>query len=335
MAILSIISLTLYSVSSWLIKYLFCSKATLVYGMISYHLLITYGVHLYSWLEGRLLNIEEFDIRTTINKLDRFLITKNIASRINVDHNKPMDGIHFNKNFGLVWFYRKTEPAGYDKEPHTTYTIYSIYKCNIEQIRSFLETNNINDIITVIKVISPAPWQHKISKINVREISIPWTPQYNLSVSIKKEYENKNNQSILISGDYGTGKSKMGRILYSHFRETGIEPYLVEDFNPSSKGLHISSMVIENLDTMYKHPIILMLDEIDIAFYKSKETNDDSEFIAHSSNKTEMCNFLDLINDIPFMITIATTNISLEKIKDTYPEYTREGRFNNHITFEK
>ena len=119
--------------------------------MISYHLLITYGVHLYSWLEGRLLNIEEFDIRTTINKLDRFLITKNIASRINVDHNKPMDGIHFNKNFGLVWFYRKTEPAGYDKEPHTTYTIYSIYKCNIEQIRSFLETNNINDIIIEVQ----------------------------------------------------------------------------------------------------------------------------------------------------------------------------------------
>ena len=139
MAVISIISLKLCSIFYWFIKYLFCSKASIIYGMVSYHLLINYGMYLYSWLEGCFLNIEEFNIRTTINKIDRFLITKNITSRINIDHNIPMDGIHFNKNFGLVWFYRKTEPAGYDREPHTTYTIYSIYKCNTDKIRSFLE----------------------------------------------------------------------------------------------------------------------------------------------------------------------------------------------------
>lgn len=310
----------------------------IITSYLIYYLFQNYGPEIFEFIENVLLNIVVLDTSILTNQLDKFLIKNNIARRINISTNTPENTIHYNIYYGDMLF--KREVIREERTNKVKYTIYSLRNSSIERLLEDIDKcNEMIDEINIINVIYLSPWNIDLSKLklNIREIINPYIYQEELINDIITNYEaGETHQSILISGEAGLGKSVIGRILSSKFIQKGIIPTLVEGFNPSNAGLNISVHIFDKIQNSDKSPLILMLDEIDISFKKSKlDDGNKSEFSSHADDKTEMNKFLDLINVVSNLIIIGTTNVSIENLKRNYPVYVRNGRFNKHIEFKK
>lgn len=169
------------------------------------------------------------------------------------------------------------------------------------------------------------------------------------------------NLSILISGKPGLGKSTIAFLIAQRIKnQLGVDPYLIKGFNINSQHMQYHP-VIGYYNPKNNTPIILLLDEFDIAMKKAKgsvkkeenvvgdrQFSSQDEYMqfmqmqAHaqmqagqseaiSANTTNLNNFLDSVNDEPFLITVATTNRSIQFINENYGVYCRKGRFDMHF----
>jgi len=143
------------------------------------------------------------------------------------------------------------------------------------------------------------------------------------------------NATILISGGSGLGKSSVAfGITQILKRRLGVDPYLIKGFNVNSEEMQYHP-IINHYSPKRESPVILLLDEFDIAL-KNANLPESSDNNAHaiSANKTNMNNFLDAINDEQYLITVATTNMSLAEINNQFGVYCRKGRFNKHFEYK-
>ena len=155
------------------------------------------------------------------------------------------------------------------------------------------------------------------------------------------ESKKSKNVTVLISGDSNLGKSTVAFLVAQQIRlELSVDCYLIKGFNILSDEMQYHP-IIGHYSPTYECPIILLLDEFDIgircadAFDKQNginaPNNGQKDNLAIASNKINLNNFLDSINEESFLITVATTNTKLNIMNDDYGIYCRKGRFDKHF----
>ncbi len=165
-----------------------------------------------------------------------------------------------------------------------------------------------------------------------QQLIVDWT------VNQYVESQDKN-VTILVSGEPGLGKSTLAFLISQRFKQDlGVDPYLIKGFNINSEEMQYHP-IMNHYNPSNNCPIILLLDEIDIALQRANASTinvDPSKPMmqqshAISGNKTNMNNFLDSINDESFLITVVTTNVPIEEMQEQYGVYIRQGRFHMHF----
>lgn len=142
----------------------------------------------------------------------------------------------------------------------------------------------------------------------------------------------KKNIIILVSGDSGLGKSTIAFWITQMMKtRLSVDPYLIKGFNINCEEIQYHP-IINHYSPKSNSPIILLLDEFDIAMKKA-DMPDSPDKSAHtiSANKTNMNNFLDSINEEQFLIVVATTNTTIDEINNKFKIYCRKGRFHKHF----
>lgn len=240
---------------------------------------------------------------------------------------EPIDGIYFvpGENANNFMLARKK----LDENENQSYSIvYFGDKCkkNIDTLL-YGDRNRVN--VANITIIDKNINGRKTNKMPITTIK---NSQKTCANEVIKLYNNrmKKNISVLISGVPGVGKTTIAFIVAQIMKEeNGVDPCLLKGFNVFSDMIQFHP-VIGHYNPTSQCPIVLLLDEFDIAMKKSCENNN-KNLLAIAANKTNMNNFLDDINDEPYLITIATTNMSINDVVNNYGVYVRKGRFDMHV----
>jgi len=200
--------------------------------------------------------------------------------------------------------------------------ITDILNGNADRVR-VINCSVINDHISV-RTMDKIPLQHILT-----------CQQTIIDYTINAYHTSKNkNITILISGQPGSGKSTVAFAIAQMMKKTlSVDPYLIKGFNINCEEIQYHP-VMNHYSPKIGAPIILLLDEFDIAMGKADAPIDDNNAHAISANKTNLNNFLDAINEEQFLITIATTNLPLLQINNQFAVYCRKGRFDKHYEIQ-
>ncbi|AYV76977.1 MAG: hypothetical protein Barrevirus6_15 [Barrevirus sp.] len=269
-----------------------------------------------------------------INTVDNFILNeKNLCLKGNYIADvvpTPIDGIYcLIKDDSYLIAKRKTVK---NNKEYTIDTVGPYYEQKLKTI--------LNGDAGRIRVINCSIIN---DKINVRLINkLPMLAIHKSQETIINyvitEYKNSHNKNvtILISGNQGLGKSTVAFLIAQKLKaDLNIDPYLIKGFNVMSNQMQYHP-VIGHYSPEYKFPIILLLDEFDLAMVRADQNDDNNDDgykdnLAIASNKTNLNNFLDAVNDESFMIMVATSNRTIQDIKNTFPSYCRKGRFTKHF----
>lgn len=194
--------------------------------------------------------------------------------------------------------------------------------------------NLLNGNIGRIRVINCSVF---LKRLDARATNKPPLPnmfpgQTTIVEKVVEMYNNSANKnvSILVSGTSGLGKSTIGFLIAQKLKnDFGIDPYLIKGFNITCDVMQYHPLIAHyspDLNT----PIVLLLDEFDIAINRAE--NGDPDGVAIASNKSNLNGFLDSIGEESYLITVATTNVPLNDMVAQYPVYCRRGRFHKHFT---
>lgn len=139
-----------------------------------------------------------------------------------------------------------------------------------------------------------------------------------------------NNVKYLLSGPKGKGKSYTASVVKKALDATGKSCFLFDDFNPATRGLDVTSVVLSRASA--SSPVILVIDEFDVAVDEvlvDKTGMMDTRF-SHTQNKATFNAMLDAIDRTANLIAIFTTEKPPSHFKshDDRACYVRAGRVN-------
>ena len=242
----------------------------------------------------------------------------------------PMDAIYI--------IHKKTE-KGYmilqkeTKDDNKSYVIDIVgdYYNNI--IATILNGNADRVRVINCSVISDHISVRTMDKLPLQHILLCQEIIANYAIDAYQNSKTKN-ITILISGQPGSGKSTVSfAIAQMMKKKLSVDPYLIKGFNINCEEIQYHP-IMNHYSPKISAPIILLLDEFDIAMGKADAPSDDDNGHAISANKTNLNTFLDAINDEQFLITIVTTNLPIVQINDRFAVYCRKGRFDKHFEIQ-
>eukprot|EP01032_Pedospumella_encystans_P020746 gene20746-23560_t len=138
----------------------------------------------------------------------------------------------------------------------------------------------------------------------------------------------KKNIKVVIFGPVGTRKSYTARVLKKQLdTDRNIACRLYDDVDPSMTGVNINTMALQHATET--SPVILVIDEIDVAFKRAAEGKDSHDpRIMHAKNKQTLNLMLDNVGDFRFVIAVYTTNKTRADLQalPEYETFIRDGR---------
>lgn len=267
--------------------------------------------------------VETFDL---VVKIDDFIKTNCHSSSFGFGSYIPSTGFHLYLGEGVVIFYKYTVMTSEGEK--SRYRIYSMYAKHLDEIYDKIITTN-NGEVCVYRLIHLSSWQHILNHSLVKIPTNLRIYQTNIIIQILTNFKKGDSNTILICRDSGKGKSTIPRLLAKEYNKSSM---LVEGFHPTSPGVsfayHILSKRINN-DTL----LILLIDDIELAFEKANTGEQGNEVTCHSYNKAEICSLLQQFKDTSDLIVICTTTTPLIKMEENYSEYLRIGRFDIKCQF--
>ena len=261
----------------------------------------------------------------TVSKLDNLVLKEGYSSSITLHQRTPGDGFHVYIRWFSLWRFKLPYIIlilyRYLASEASAYCIYATTKSQVQHLREITSSTSVN-CLTIHKIVNTSCFRYKVTPIIVKVPEIMYPYQEEIVEKIYRDQTGDKSQTILLCGITGIGKSVIARFLHRKFADRSI---LVEGFDPTNSGLNLSEHVF-NLRTNTDTIIILLLDEIDGAMAFSRKPQR-SDYTSHAQSKTSLCDFFDSLKDTPNIITIATSNRSVNEIRKTYKEYVRDGRF--------
>lgn len=154
---------------------------------------------------------------------------------------------------------------------------------------------------------------------------------------IYNEWINNNHESlkVILSGERGIGKTYVGGLLKKKIEQEykNVNPYaansidvlLFDDFNPSSIGVNVKTMII-NKASKYT-PIIVVINEIDKTFDSVLTVQQCFDpRLKHTRDIGEFHNMLDAMGSNRYIIALYTTEMENIKNVSQYASFIRKGR---------
>ena len=283
--------------------------------------------------------------------LDSFLAESNHASVCNkIIKSKhasiPGEGAHryyyhpksdrrfWNKHKNIFLLKHK-ENKDDDDDVKSVYTAYIFpgYEYILRQLLNDLDRMSENDVR--VKSIDTSDTSPKIIEIN-KICKQPRLYQEDALKFILDEYTEFTdfNVKTIIYGKRGSGKTFMGRLISKRMRNCS--PLLFDDFDPSTIGVNIATLILNQATKMT--PVIIVINEIDVIY--NKVINEDPGFdprLQHTKDKQTFNNMLDLIESTKYCITIFTTEKNPHKFQhdhDDFKSFMRHGRLDFVINME-
>lgn len=197
----------------------------------------------------------------------------------------------------------------------------------------------ISDDISLIPKIRHVKWMMKrgreykhlfYHKIDIPVLHEPTDGQDIIIRDIVHNYRMNDikNWKCLITGNPGCGKSYIAR-----FVAREINGIFINEFNPTHPGDTLSD-ILRDCNPTDKQPMVILLNEYDDII---KFVEDDSKIIHPNIvtcvyNKTTHNHFLDVIEDIPNIILILTTNVPKRWFDEVNESYLRSKRIDTVYT---
>lgn len=260
-----------------------------------------------------------------VSKLDNLVLKEGYSSAITLHQRTPGDGFHLYIHWVILCRFLRFPFATilyrYMTNESPVYSIYALTKRQISHLRVLTQSKNTN-CMTIHRIVNTSMFRYKVTPVIVKVPEKMYSYQEKLVNEIFEAQTGEKSQTILICGTTGVGKSIVARFLHQKFGNRSI---LVEGFDPTNSGLNLTEYVF-NLRANTDIIIILLLNEIDIAMAFSRKPQR-SDYVSHAQSKTSLCEFFDALKDTPNIITICTSNSSVNEFSQTYKEYVRDGRF--------
>lgn len=139
-------------------------------------------------------------------------------------------------------------------------------------------------------------------------------------------YKKKNNESVLLCGPAGIGKSITAEYIAENLKRTfGIEPMVIRGISFTAKGFSFSNIP----ESSHKQPLIIVIDEFDSAIANAEDQDSVKKKKSISRDPTSLLNTLEMIDKLKYFVFVATTNVDLAELrKIRQGAYVRDGRFN-------
>jgi len=241
----------------------------------------------------------------------------------------------------------------------------AIYLTNFKKQLDLSGSNTVR--VSTIDTAQPVPVVQQLTKI-----VHPARPNQKQAIDlILDRYTKANNFNVkvYIHGDRAVGKSSMARILKKEMEARGTgytyagakiakDPRFVDNVvqlfdnvDPTVVGVNIETMILLHADPT--SPVILVIDEIDVAFkHTLSSKNDYDPRLLHTRNEASFHAMLDAVGSYRNVIAIYTSEYSADEflnddknysddalldnekkqaVKDRYQAFLRKGRFDMFI----
>ena len=241
----------------------------------------------------------------------------------------PADGNHFLFLRGLVIAVRTSVemPREGIKE---YYTLFILGRAGVDATDRLL-SGDPRDIV-LRYVCTPTPWRVSVTTVRAAPPSVSYGWQKKAVKQLLREFKKNGRICAIVTGAAGAGKSTLGELLAVAFKETfAREAIVVKNLDLTAKGLVLDSAFPT---PTINSPVITMFDEFDsvLEYAERVEKTGSREGTSLAENPITLLSLLDRLNRMPHLVVIATTNLSLEKMKSgSFNRYTRPGRFDLFI----
>ena len=205
-------------------------------------------------------------------------------------------------------------------------------------------TNDENDIVNTKKECkiayyvntSASMWNIDYSK---RDLIITKTPTDKQQIIIEKitdHYKTNNREKtvVLLTGDPGTGKSRLVLFLANHLKTEFGDVALVRDYNPILPGDKFIS-IYSTIEPTNDKPLVVVIDEIDIILQHvhNDTVTKHKYYLSDITNKNSWNKYFDDldIGIYKHIIFILTTNKNVFFFTELDKSYIRDGRIDLKI----
>lgn len=249
--------------------------------------------------------------------------------------------------FNRVAFYKKI------KSSNNIETI--TYYCRKSPILKLFKNNAFDQILK--KIFNPNDNMMRITSIDTSTMEPklivknqifknPTHIQKAIAKCVLDEYFNpinNNNVKIFITGQRGTQKTYMGKIIKNmldnhKFSDGRICATLIDNFNPKDIGVNIETMILHKASKF--NPIITVINEFDIIMNYVIDDNKQcfDPRLCHAKDKATFNAMLDNIGDTKYSITIFTAETSVKELEsrhEDFKSFVRKGRMDFHAEMRR
>lgn len=258
--------------------------------------------------------------RVRTEAMDALLATKGYCSNRQMKiGSPPSTGIHALFGRGVIFAVRTGASLG-----DVSYTLYIVGKHALAAVNKAVSDDSAQVFyITGVNYQQADYKQFPLPKLQPRD----W--QKDALATFRKTYDNEGVVRAVISGDPGIGKSRMAELFAQMLVTFGISGIVIKGVDLTTPSAMMSHFLLHN--PTKADNVILLIDEFDVAIEAaSAPAPERFRQPAIADSKTSLTGALDLIENIPYLHLIVTTNRALDL--PGYKEYYRDGRFNVRIT---
>jgi hypothetical protein len=189
-------------------------------------------------------------------------------------------------------------------------TIYNSIR-GLIYVNSITTVNHLAETITSLIAANPARNYQRMMVNKILE-------NFNSNDPVWNDGRTLRNQTCLLYGPKGSGKTEVGSLLVKELKDTHNKKVrFYNDFNPCDIGVDVNHLVLQHVETSEDYVTVIIINEIDCVFNKATDDKRDimggREF-QHAKDKPSLNNMLDKFDRTKGLIVLYTTEKKPEEM---------------------